>query len=152
MENIKSKQIIQFIFSYIFESNKLGLVKYSKNLQNKLGINLINYKFWSGKYIIYKTKGNGKEYDSNDDIIYEGEYLNGKRNGKGKEYDNGQLKFEGEYLNGKRNGKGKEYYDNGKLKFEGEYKDGKRKGYGKGYDYNGKIIHEEENGKKKIKK
>ena len=140
MENIKSKYFIQFIFSFVFESYKLGLVKYNKNLQNKLGINLINYKFWSGKYIIYKINGNGKEYDSNDDLIYEGEYLNGKRNGKGKEYRNGNLIFKGEYLNGERNGKGKEYFNN-KLLFEGEYYKGTQ-WIGKLYDCSGKIINE----------
>ena len=140
MENIKSKYFIQFIFSFIFESNKLGLVKYNKNLQNKLGINLINYKFWSGKYIIYKINGNGKEYDSNDDLIYEGEYLNGERNGKGNEYRNGNLIFKGEYLNGERNGKGKEYFNN-KLLFEGEYYKGTQ-WIGKLYDCSGKIINE----------
>ena len=36
-------------------------------------------------------------------MIYEGEYLNGNRwNGKGKEYDdNNNLIFDGEYLDGK---------------------------------------------------
>ena len=76
----------------------------------------------------------GKEYYSNDKLMFEGEYLNGKRTGKGKEYDyeNGKLLFEGEYLNGKINGKGKEYYYNGKLMFEGEYLNGK------GFNINGK--------------
>ena len=91
------------------EKIKLKIIKYNKNLQNKIDIKLINYKFYSGKYIIYENKIKGKEYQGNDDtLIYEGEYLNGERNGKGKEYDkNGKLKFEGEYLNGKRNEKRK---------------------------------------------
>ena len=86
LENIKSRYIVQFIFSRIFENKKLVLVKYNKNLQNKLDIKLINYKLWSGKYIIYETKGKVKEYDPDDILIFEGEYLNGKRHGKGKEY------------------------------------------------------------------
>ena len=107
------------------ETRKLKLVKYNKNLQNILNLNLINYKRQSGRYIIYEKdqKNIGREFDSyTNEILFKGEYLNGERNGKGKEYyEDGKLKFEGEYLNGKRNGKGKEYYDDGRLKFEGEY-------------------------------
>ena len=56
---------------------------------------------------------NGKEYDKNNNIIFE------LKKGKGfsKEYnDYGNLIFEGEYLNGERNGEGKEYYMNGSLR------------------------------------
>jgi len=77
-------------------------------MQNILDISLINYKIFSGRYIIFEKNGTGKEYDGyNDKLIFEGEYLHGKRNGKGKEYYFGDLIFEGEYINGKRNGKGK---------------------------------------------
>ena len=73
-----------------------------------MDINLINYKFYSKKYIVYEKNGKGKEYNGYDDSLeFEGEYLNGKRNGKGKEYYNGKLTFEGEYLNGFRIEKGK---------------------------------------------
>ena len=78
------------------EGKKLKLVKYNKGLQKELNINLINYKLFSGRYIIYEANKKGKEY-----------------------YYDGKLKFEGEYLNGKRNGRGKEYNYNGKLIFEG---------------------------------
>ena len=76
-------------------------------MQIKFDITLNNYKFYSGKYIIYEEKnmkGKGKEFIGKSDVlIFEGEYLNGERNGKGKEYyDDGKLLFEGEYLNGKR--------------------------------------------------
>ena len=64
-------------------------------------------KRWNGngynlkKGVVYRIKdGKGyvKEYDYDDNLIYEGQYLNGEKNGKGKEYywDN-RLKFEGEY-------------------------------------------------------
>ena len=59
----------------------------------------------SGNIIYELSNGKGyiKEYDGNDELLFEGEYLNGKRNGKGKEYDeDGKLRFEGEYLKGKR--------------------------------------------------
>ena len=114
-----------------------------------MDIKLINYKFYSGKSIIYELNGNVKEYNENDDYIeFEGEYLNGKRNGKGKEYYyDGLLKFEGEYLNGKRNGKGKEYhhhYNSLNIIFEGEYRNNLRWN-GKGYD-NNNVVYELKNG------
>ena len=53
LENIKSSYFSLLIFSNINEKRKLELIKYSKKLQKKLDINIINYKFISGKYIIY---------------------------------------------------------------------------------------------------
>ena len=113
VEKIKSLYFIKKLFLCVDEKKKLEIVKCNKNLQKNIDISIINYKFFTGRYIIYESNNIGKEYNSDNDLlIYEGEYLNGKRNGKGKEYDrDGYLKFEGEYLNGKRNGKGKEYYD-----------------------------------------
>ena len=74
-------------------------------------------------------------------------------NGKGiiKEYDNeNNLIFEGEYFYGLRNGKGKEYNKDRNLIFNGEYLYGKRwNGYG--YDANKNIIYELKNGKGKVK-
>ena len=144
LKNIKSNNIIRTIFSYIDERIKLKTVKYNKNLQNKLDIELSNYKLFSGKYIIFDNNGKGKEYNGlTDDLIFEGEYLKGERNGKGKEYDeNGNLIFEGEYLNGKRNGNGKEYNKEGKIKFEGEYYNGLRNGTGKEYNDEDELIFE----------
>ena len=115
LDAIKSTYFIRQIFFFLTTYAKLELIKYNKNLQNICNINIINYKFASGKYIIEEKNGKVKEYEGNtDNLIYEGEYLKGKRNGKGKEYDNwGELKFEGEYLKGKRNGEGKEYYFRG---------------------------------------
>ena len=133
---VKSDYIIKKIFSYLNEKNKLKIIKYNKNLQNKININLINYKLFKGIYIEYESETKVKEYyGDTGNIRFEGEYLNGKRNGKGKEYHNNEnLMFEGEYFNGERNGKGKEYYEDGNLKFEGEYLNGKRNGKGKEYD------------------
>ena len=131
------------MFSFVIQRKKLELIKYNKNLQNKIDISLLYYKAFSKKYIIYESNRKGKEYNGlNDVLIYEGEYLNGKRNGKGKEYHflRGYLLFEGEYLNGKRNGKGKAYNENGKLLFEGEHLKGKRDGKGKIYNEKGELI------------
>ena len=144
LKNIKSIFFFRLIFSNLKEKQKLKIAKYSKNLQNKIDINLSNYKLFSGRYIIYEN-GKRKEYDAYRDIlVFEGEYLIGKRNGKGKEYYDGKLKFEGEYLNGLRNGKGKEYNYKGNLIFEGEFLNGLRNGKGKGYDSDCKLIFEGE--------
>ena len=142
-ENLKSLYFIKFkLFIKIEEQLKLRLLKYNKNLQNKLNINIINYKYYTGNYIIYESNKRGKEYKGyNDKLIYEGEYLKGERNGKGKEYDElGNIIFEGEYLKGKRNGKGKEYFKN-KLIFEGEYLNGKEL-KGKKYSIYGNLLNE----------
>ena len=146
-ENIKSQYFMKLLFDYLEEKIKLKLIKYNKSLQNFFGKNLIKYKIFSGKYIIYETNNKGKEYDSyNDKLIFEGEYLNGERNGKGKEYNEDEkLIFEGEYLNGKRNGKGKKYNNDGKLIFEGEYMKGKIWN-GNGYDGKKNCIFELKNG------
>ena len=127
LKNSKSIYFIKGLFTFLDEKNKLDIIKYNKNIQNILDISLINYKFFSDRYIIFEKNGKGKEYNKSDTLVFEGEYLNGKRNGKGKEYYyfTGKLEFEGEYSNGKRNGKGKDYYD-GILIYEGEYLNGKR--------------------------
>ena len=169
LDNIKSIFFLKYLFSYCLEKSKLNIVKYSKCLQNKIDINIFYYKIYSGKYIIYKSKGFGEEYNSlNNELLYKGEFKNGERNGKGKVYENNKLRFVGEYLKGKRNGKGKEYdiihdiikfegeylngekngkgkeyhHHNGKVKFIGEYLKGERNGKGKQYDYDGNLIFE----------
>ena len=134
LENSKPIYFIKKLFTFVDEKTKLDIIKYNKNMQNIMDINLINYKFYSKKYIIYEENGKGKEYNGYDDSLkFEGEYLNGKiwnvkgydynenlknelNNGKGKikEYDNNKnLIFEGELLNDEMKGKGKEYYKNG---------------------------------------
>ena len=52
--NIKSTYFTKIIFSYTEERIKLEIIKYNKSLQNFMDINLINYKIFSGKYIIYE--------------------------------------------------------------------------------------------------
>ena len=102
LDKMKSVFFSRILFSHLDEKIKLKIIKYNKKLKNKIDIKLINYKFYTGKYIIYEKNGKGKEYSGySDDCKFEGEYLNGQRNGKGKEYDyDGKLIFEGEYLNG----------------------------------------------------
>ena len=127
---IKSFLIIKKIFSNLDEELKLTLIIYNKHFQKILNIDIIDYKRFSGKYIIGERNGFGKEYNGSDKkLLYEGEYLNSIRNGKGKEYYNGKLLYEGEFLNGRRSGKGKEYYPNYEiLLYEGEFLRGKRNG------------------------
>ena len=99
LQKTKSIYFLQRLFTFVDEKDKLDIIKYNKNMQNILDISLINYKIFSGRYILYGKNGKGKEYDYEGRLIFEGEYLNGNINGNGKEYHtNGQLKFEGQYL------------------------------------------------------
>ena len=61
-KKVKSDYIIKIVFSYLNEKNKLSIIKYNKNLQNKISIKLINYKLYSGIYIEYESKTKVKEY------------------------------------------------------------------------------------------
>ena len=153
LKKCKSLYFTKGLFSFIHEKKKLEIIKYNKNIQKLMDINLINYKFYSQKYVIYEKNGKMKEYYKyNDTLLFEGECLNKKRNGKGKEYNyTGKTLFEGEYLNGKRNGKGKEYYNDGKVKFVGEYLNG-FEWNGNGYDNENNIVYSIKNGKGLLKK
>ena len=144
LKNTKSIIILKKFFTLLDEKTKLDIIKYNKNMQNILDISLINYKTFSGRYILYGKNGKGKEYDYDGSLIYEGEYLNGKRNGKGKEYNyNGLLIFEGEYLNGKKwNGKVYERHKIMRELIEG-------KGCRDGKYFKGEYLNEERIGKGK---
>ena len=141
LRKIKSSYITKVVLFNLKDIKKLKLIKYNKYFQKRINIDILHYKFFSGKYIIYKSKNKGKEYDAYDDyLIYEGEYLKGERNGKGKEYNEygRKLIYEGEYLKGEKNGKGKEFNYDGKLIFKGEYLNGQRWN-GKQYNKEGII-------------
>ena len=75
LKKIKSIYFIKRLFTFVDEKDKLNTIKYNKYIQNILDISLINYKNFSGKYIIYEQNGKGKEYDYDGDLIFEGEYL-----------------------------------------------------------------------------
>ena len=158
LKDIKSKYIINNVFSFINERRKLEIIKYSKYIQKKFQIYIIYYEHIYGKYRVGGDNGKIKEFSLDENIlIFEGEYLNGRRNGKGKEFTNSGIIFEGEYANGKRNGKGKLYdYNTGNLIFEGEYLNGVLHGKALTYYNTGKLKFEEEylcgqkNGKRKI--
>ena len=88
LEKIKSAYFFnQRLFSLIEERLKLKFMKYNKGLQKNMDISILNYKHFSGRYIIYESNGIAKEYvGETDTLIFEGEYLNGERNGKGKNF------------------------------------------------------------------
>ena len=60
LENSKSIYFIKKLFTFVDEKTKLDIIKYNKNMQNIMDINLTNYKFYSKKYIIYEENGKGK--------------------------------------------------------------------------------------------
>ena len=97
LEGCKSEYFIKVIFSHINDGRSLNILKFNKSLQNKLNINIVNYKIFSGKYITYETNDQGKIYSLfNNNIVFKGEFVKGQKNGKGKEYfEDGQLLFEG---------------------------------------------------------
>ena len=100
---IKSVLILKKIFNYVDSKIKFRTIVYNKNIQRKFGLNLNDFKRFSGKYRV-EEHGEIKEYNSYDNrLLFEGHCLNGKRNGIGKEYnEQGELIFDGEYFNGKK--------------------------------------------------
>ncbi len=108
LQKVKSTFFTGRVFSYLDDKQILKLVRHNKRLQQAINISINNYINFKGSYIIYESKGKGKEYYHNGILLYEGEFLNCEKSGKGKEYHgSGLVSFEGEFLNGKRNGKGK---------------------------------------------
>lgn len=92
-----------------------------------------------------------KEYNDNQDLVYEGGYSNAlKRNGEGKEYSNGVLVYSGNWLDDEKDGMGVSYKNN-RMLYQGEWKHNLP--YGKGFLLNedGSILHSGEwiNGKLK---
>ena len=162
LDNIRSKYILKFFLSHVNEKKKLNLVKYNKNLQTKININLLYYKILSGNYTTIYDNNNkiGIIFDEyRDKIIFEGEFSNGKKNGKGKEYDinTGKIKYEGEYFNGNVTGRGKVYYHEGNIKYQVEFKKGKKITKGKKIQFSegpitkeGEYINEHVNGKAEV--
>ncbi len=157
LRKIKSLFILKKIYNNVDYKRKLNLIAYNKRIQQKLGLNLIDFRRFSGRYKV-EEDGKTKEYNIyNNKLLFEGQYLNAKRNGKGKKYnEEGKLIFEGEYLNGKRwTGKVNEYdEDTGKLILEYEYLNGKINGEAKEYDkhkcnllFSGKYLNGKRNGK-----
>ena len=86
-QKIRSTFILKKIFNYVDNKIKFNTIVHNKNLQKKLGLNLIDFRRFSGRYKEEKD-GKTKEYNSYTcELIFEGEYSKGKRNGEGKEYN-----------------------------------------------------------------
>ena len=102
LNNIKSSYIIKNIFFFLYEQQKLELVKYNNKLKNILFIDVNDYKQYKGdnrKILTIEKDGKGKEICFSLNMIYIGEYLNGKI----KKYNfDRELLFEREYLKGKK--------------------------------------------------
>ena len=87
IKRIKSKVILAKIFSILWETSKLKLLFYNKEIQQKLDIDIEIYKKICKIDKKIETNGKGFIYLKNTDLlIFEGEYKNGLKNGKGKEY------------------------------------------------------------------
>ena len=67
LKKIRALYFIKIIFVFIDERQKLDLNKYNKNLQKIIDISIINYKHFTGRYIIYESNRIGKEYNIYDD-------------------------------------------------------------------------------------
>ena len=111
---IKSLVILNKIFSNLWIIQELNIISYNKQLQNRLGIDIHNYKRLSNKYKIKEKEGKFREYLINDEVnIFEGEYINAKKI-SGKLFNN-----KGNILLELNEGKGKEYYDNENCNLKG---------------------------------
>ena len=51
---------MKLIYTFMEEAQKLKILRYNKNLQKAIDISIINYKFFSERYIIFGSKGFGK--------------------------------------------------------------------------------------------
>ena len=78
--SINSEYILRFIFSFLWENQKLNIISYNKQIQIKLEVNLDNYKSICNKEKIVEKNGIVKEYVKGTNLlIFEGEYKNGKK-------------------------------------------------------------------------
>ena len=160
LNDLKSAYLRKNLFFFLSEKQKLEIIKYNKELQSNLFVDIYDYMYFSRVdrcELIIDKNGKGEQTYFHSHIVYEGDFLHGKKNGKIKKYsykfydkNDKKLIFEGEYKNGLRDGKGKEYYENGKLKFEGEFLNGNVLN-GKGYNIKGELDYEIINGNGYIK-
>ena len=50
LKNLKSDYFIQKFFDYMLERKRLDIIKYNKNIQKRINIDINNYKEYSEKY------------------------------------------------------------------------------------------------------
>ena len=60
LKNIKSSYIVDGVFSFFNEKQKLNMIIYNKELQKRILVNIELYKKESGKYKIGEKNGKGK--------------------------------------------------------------------------------------------
>ena len=53
LKKIRSEKVLKILFSNLAERKKFEISNYNKSLQSNFCINLIKYKNFSGKYIIF---------------------------------------------------------------------------------------------------
>jgi hypothetical protein len=92
-----------------------------------------------------KWNGFGTYYSECKRVIYRGYYKDNHPHGKGVEYyKNEQIKYDGERFNGKWNGFGTKYFDTGIMMYRGTFKEGKPHGRGVAYHDNGQAKYDGE--------
>ena len=73
---IKSTFILNKIFSCVDVKIKLNLARFNKTLQNRLNVDMIDFRRLSKRYIKGERNGFAKEYNSySNELIFEGGYL-----------------------------------------------------------------------------
>ncbi len=82
LRNIKSVYFIKNIFLLLHDNIKLELMKYYKSLHEIVKIDILHYKNFCNKLIIYEDNGKVLETNENDEKLYEGEYYNNKKKEK----------------------------------------------------------------------
>jgi len=60
LDYIKSSYIIKIILCYINDGLKLKICKFNQKIKCGININLMNYKIFSGRYILYESNGKVK--------------------------------------------------------------------------------------------
>ena len=63
LDNIKSIKIFKIVLYSLSRRSLLDLLHYNKKLQNKLYINIEEYKRFGNKSILIEDNGLGKEYE-----------------------------------------------------------------------------------------
>ena len=56
LRNIKSKIILKKFFDYLNKRKSLEIIKYNKNIQKRINININNYKEYSEKYSLIEIE------------------------------------------------------------------------------------------------
>ena len=68
---IKSIFILKKIYNNVDYKRKLNIITYNKRIQQKLGVSLIDFRRFSGKYVI-EEYGKMREYNSdNHKLMFE---------------------------------------------------------------------------------